>query len=451
MRTPARLVVALALAGLLGQSVGALADNYVPPPPPTDPPAVKYSSDAVPPGGEKTTLGASSSWTTRTGYSTPGRVAGPSNTYVSYPPPPIGKDCWTTYKAGVNLDAVAGSSRRATWVTPAVKFGAFHADQSAPSFYPLDSTLTTNDVSPLDTSVVNLNNNTTTLPSGFAYLGDAIQNAPQHGMILTYVLRGKIADANGTHVCDVTSVVEQGHTPSQSWCTAGEAFNGLNNHCSVPSVQFVPPASPLCAPPATCIPAVDSFISLSELMATARSIYTDGGTVVASPRADRELVQLPATFTLTGGPVDTPAQYMQIEVPITRGTSVGVASYQIRILYAGSDWHFDDHSTIGPYPAEHRTDMSFNCGHGPQCLTTQTWIGHWQVRVVNTFNVEFRSIYYWTYPGVPMQTDWAPFPGAAPSFQLCTKGATDPPPTCGPGIKTIFGQLESIPFVMRSH
>lgn len=442
-----RLGVALALAGLLGQPVGALA---FPPPPPTAPAVVKYSSGALPAGGQKTALGVDGTWTTRTGYSTPGRVAGPAGGFVQYPAPPIGQDCGTTLKSGVNLDVVAGPSRRATWVTPAVKFGVFHADQPAPSFYPLDPNLTTNDVSPLDTSVVNLNNNTTVLP-GFSDLGDAIQNAPQAGTIITYVLRGKIADAAGTHVCQVTSVVELGHTPSQAWCTASEAFNGLNNHCSVPSVTLVAPTSPLCAPPRDCIPAVNSEISLDYLSNQARSIFTDGGTITASPIPGMELVQLPATFTLTGGPVDRPAQYMQIEVPIPNGgTSVGVVSYQIRISYKDTTWSFDDHSSIGPYPAEHPTDQSFSTFGSPAIVTNQLWIGHWMVRAVDNFAVEFRSVYYYNYPAPPVETTWAPFPGGVSTFQLCAQPATEPPPHCGPGTKAIWGQIEAIP-VNPSH
>lgn len=434
VRLGVRFGVALALAGLLGQPVGALgapgnggggSGGDV---------NVTFSTDPVAPGLQHSTL----TMDARTPYPNPSKpTAAPGDKWSpdnSYKPAP-GGTCSTSYSAGISLAPESNGVRVATWTTAGTylvdNFGTYDPAKLKPANgkYMLVSTAAKYDLPSWDGQGVAISTGFG-LP-GIPDLAFAVSNAGQVGQVVTYALKGTFQpDSLGVLVCVIDNVAEAKSTGK--WC--GRTQMLWNNGCSLPPVSFVASPQPPCSTNCVMSPQA-AGIDLGSILQKAKDTWTNGGTVVASPRANMELVQLPATFTVTGGPVDTPTQYLELQATVGGPVTIGVVTYQVRLSYAKSDFYLDNLEP--PYGTEQI------CSGVTVCSTTKLKIGRFALRVVDNFSIDIRSGYYRDYPNPGVVTPWTSF---GSGFQLCAGLATQGLPSCGPGVNpVIFGQVEAIP------
>lgn len=442
-RTSARIVVALALAGLLGQPTGALGfggggggalGNVV----------YTYANHPINPNLTRGDMNL----TIQSPYPNPLRVAtgAPNvpayqNTTSTYTPQQ-GDNCSSHYSAGITLAAADPMGNRlATWQT------AQDYIRTAAPWMTL-SPAAVKDAPAWDGGFLVLTGQSTQ-PPGTQQLYYLEQNLGQSGQLIQYTLTASFqpkSPSDPTLTCMVTKYSEQ--QTSGPWCRSTNTSAG----CSFPIPAATVSPDPPCAGPA-CVPAVQNVINPSILTTLAHQVWSNGGAVVqgqGGPALSMEAVQIPATFTLTGlGQPDVYAS-MQVAVP-NAGTNVGVVSYQVHISYTGSEWWLDDHSSPAEHPQQHPPELICSSATtcGPYLFTT---IGHYGIRAISHFAVEYRFIYTSSYPDVVQQSpDWpgyTAFPGTDANFDLCAS-YSDPAPApaggaCGPGERLIVGQFEAV-------
>jgi hypothetical protein len=346
--------------------------------------------------------------------------------------PAIGSICDTTYQAGITIGPVQDGKRRETWRPPNTYIArTFDPSQGSGGQWLLLSP-GAHDVGPTAGLIPDGFDVVPAQPASDAPAAADYQTvsygpqlASDADLAITYELTGKVAQAADAKVCVITEwEYSRVDGPARGACFGLE--------CKSAVVDLLPPASPPCST-AACVPAVESKINRDDLLRKAAQIWNDGGSVISSPDAQWEIVQVPAQFSIQGTPANQPEQYLNqcISLPNVRFSA---ACYQIHLHWAGAKWTMVN-DTSGA--------QTVICSDSPTCSHTWDTIGNYHVKAVETIAVEYRWVLF-TSPQNAITGGWQPYPGQS-SFQLCSRPATTPAPDCGPGLALWVGQFNSVP------
>ena len=257
-----------------------------------------------------------------------------------------------------------------------------------------------------------------------------------HTLWVSYRLAAKVAiTADGfSTVCVINSY---------DWLTT-ETYNPTMDHgcplslgqfpCTTPLIDALNPPAGECQ--ANCAQPVDQVITRDRADQALAHVIHDGGAITTNgPNPQRLLVNTPLTLGLTGGPASQKDVYVSVTIPVGN-TFVVPVTYQLRLSYVGTDWNLHDDDT--------GTDRVL-CLDVIQCQVSLDTASHYHLSAVDHFAVSYRWMYYTDYQGGQFQyKDWAPFPGMT-TRELCAQPATQPPPSCGPGLALTVLQQEAIP------